>query len=187
MTTDAQTMKGEDVLAILLSQHERVKRLMADVRASRGEHKQQAFDELRALLAAHETAEEMVLRPVTRSIGDGQVADARNAEEDEANHVLAHLETLDVGSPEFDNEFASFERAVIQHAEKEEHEEFPRLRADSSPERLTRLGKALLAAEKLAPTHPHPGTAGSTAAQWTTGPFVSMIDHARDAISKATS
>jgi hypothetical protein len=35
------------------------------VKHAEGRRKQQAFDELRILLAAHETAEEMVLRPVS--------------------------------------------------------------------------------------------------------------------------
>lgn len=187
MTADTQAMKGEDVITILLTQHRRVKELMADVRTAEGEHRRQAFDELRALLAAHETAEEMVLRPLTRSIGNAPVADARNAEEDQADHVLAELEKLDPTSPQFDSTFASFEQAVLQHAEKEEHEEFPRVRAETARDRLVAMGRALLAAERIAPTHPHPGAAGSTTAQWTVGPFASLVDRARDAVSKATS
>ena len=42
------------------------------------------------------------------------------------------------------------------------------------------------AAEKTAPTHPHPSTAGSPAAQWAVGPFASLVDRARDAIKNAT-
>jgi len=183
----SQTTQGEDVIAILLQQHQRVKELMADIRTADGDHKRQAFDELRALLAAHETAEEMVLRPVTRSLGEQAVAQARNAEEDQANHVLADLEKLDPADAEFDATFATFEQAVLMHAEKEEREEFPLVQAESSPQRLARLGKALLAAEKIAPTHPHPGAAGSTTAQWTVGPFASLVDRARDAVTRATS
>lgn len=182
MTSDARTMQDEDVIAILLTQHRRVKELMADIRTAEGEHKRQAFDELRALLAVHETAEEMVLRPVTRSIGNGAVADARNAEEDEANHILAELEKLDTASPEFDATFAAFEQAVLMHAEKEELEEFPEVRAKTEADRRANLGKALLRAEKLAPTHAHPGAAGSTVAQWTVGPFASLVDRAKDAL-----
>jgi len=47
------------------------------------------------------------------------------------------------------------------------------------------MGKTLQMAEKTAPTHPHPTAAGSTAAQVTLGPFASLVDHARDALSKA--
>src|SRR5689334_3439480 len=116
-----------DVIRILLEQHARIRELFADVKSAEGEHKSQAFDELRALLAVHETAEEMVVRPVSKSAAGESVADARNHEEAEANEVLKKLEKLDVGDPEFDKTLASFEKSVDEHAEKEEHEEFPAL------------------------------------------------------------
>jgi hemerythrin superfamily protein len=183
MTAQTGTSQDHDVIAVLLSQHQRVKQLMADIRAADGDYKRQTFDELRALLAVHETAEEMVLRPVTRSIGDQAIADARNSEEHEANQVLAELEKLDPVSTAFDATFAGFEQAVLRHARNEEHEEFPRVKAQTDAERRARLGTALLRAEKLAPTHPHPGAAGSSTAQWAVGPFASLVDRARDALT----
>jgi hypothetical protein len=36
----------------------------------------------------------------------------------------------------------------------------------------------------MAPTHAHPAAAGSTTAQVLTGPFASMIDRVRDALSR---
>ncbi|MGO4422053.1 hemerythrin domain-containing protein, partial [Streptomyces sp. MCAF7] len=84
----AQIPEG-DVVGILLEQHARIRDLFADVKGAEGDHKQQAFDELRALLAVHETAEEMIVRPVARETAGKQEADARNHEEQEANKVLA--------------------------------------------------------------------------------------------------
>src|SRR3954462_5207065 len=86
-----------DVVRVLLEQHARIRDLFAEVKSETGDHKKQAFDELRALLAVHETAEEMVLRPATKRVDDrgGKVADARNEEESEANKVLKDLESLD--------------------------------------------------------------------------------------------
>src|SRR5205823_4572174 len=88
-----------DVVRVLLEQHARIRDLFAEVKSETGEHKKQAFDELRGLLAVHETAEEMVLRPATKRVDDdhrGKIADARNEEESEANKVLKDLESLDV-------------------------------------------------------------------------------------------
>jgi hemerythrin superfamily protein len=176
-----------NIIDILLDQHSRIRELFTHVKGAEGDHKQQAFDELRALLAAHETGEEMVLRPVSEDDAGPEVARARNQEEDEANRVLAGLEKMDSSSAEFDSEFARFEQAVLDHAEHEEREEFPAVREREDPDKLVSLGKRLKAAEKIAPTHPHPTVAGSTAAQWTVGPFASLVDRARDAISGATS
>ncbi|HEU4567037.1 MAG TPA: hypothetical protein VFR99_03320, partial [Marmoricola sp.] len=114
-----------------------------------------------------------------------EVAEARNHEEDEANHVLADLEKMDVTSTEFDGTFAGFAQSVLAHAQHEETMEFPSLMHEESAQDRQKMGRALKAAEKVAPTHPHPSAAGSPTAQWTVGPIASVVDRARDAVSAA--
>ncbi len=183
----ASQLNEGDVIAVLLQQHARVRDLFKEVKALHGNDRREAFDELRALLAVHETAEEMVLRPVSSDVAGKDVADARNAEEKEANEVLARLEKLDVDGADFDAEFQDFEKAVDSHAEAEETQEFPAVLAQCDQEKRLSMGSRLKAAESVAPTRPHPSTAGSTAAQWTVGPIASLIDRTRDAISSARS
>jgi hemerythrin superfamily protein len=178
----AITDPDPDVILVLLGQHARVKDLCAKVDAVTGDAKQAAFDELRQLLAAHETGEEVVLRPVSAKAAGEQVTDARNAEEKEANEVLTELEKLDVTGQEFASKFAQFEKAVLAHAEHEEREEFPAVQAQCSVEERQKMGKRLLKAEESAPTHPHASAAGSPAAQKVTGPFAAMVDKVRDAL-----
>jgi hypothetical protein len=74
--------------------------------------------------------------------------------------------------------FTEFERVVLDHAEREEQEEFPLVRARECQSTLVGIGAVLRAAEKAAPTHPHPSTAGSPIAQWMVGPWASAIDRA---------
>lgn len=175
-----------DVIRILLEQHARIRELFSAVASATGEERQHKFDELRALLAVHETAEEMILRPVSQSVAGKEVTDARNSEEQSANVVLAELEKLDVTDEEFLPRLESFQNDVLQHAENEEREEFSVVLDQCDPDERAALGTKLLAAEKIAPTHPHPTAAGSTAAQYALGPFASLVDRTRDAISKAT-
>jgi hemerythrin superfamily protein len=177
----AQLPEG-DVIRVLLEQHARIRELFADVKSATGQHKQQAFDELRALLAVHETAEEMVLRPISERVAGKAVVDARNAEEARANEVLAALEDLDVASPDFDEQLEDFRQAVLAHAKAEESEEFPAVLDGCDDTERLQLGRALQAAEAVAPTHPHPSTAGSTVKQWAVGPAASLVDRTRDAI-----
>jgi predicted Zn-ribbon and HTH transcriptional regulator len=174
-----------DVIAILLEQHRRIRELFTHVKGTEGNREQQAFDELRVLLAAHETAEEMVLRPVSCKDAGAAVADVRNQEEREAFRMLTVLEVMDVSSPEFGRTFAEFEQAVLDHPEHEEQEEFPPVRARESQQTLVGMDAMLRAAEMAAPTHPHPSTAGSPIAQWMVGPWASLIGRARDAIKAA--
>ena len=178
----AQLPEG-DVIRILLEQHARIRELFSEVQSVDGEHRQHAFDELRALLAVHETGEEMVLRPVSKDVAGEAVADARNHEEEEATQVLYELEKMDVGSPEFLSQLALLEQAVNDHAEHEEREEFPLVIAECDEDKRQTMGTKIRAAEKVAPTHPHPSAAGSTTAQYVMGPFASLLDRSRDALS----
>ena len=176
-----------DVIRILLEQHARIRELFSEIKTADGEHKQHVFDELRALLAVHETAEEMVLRPVSKDAAGKSVVDARMHEEEEGNEVLKALEKMDVTSQEFDVKIGELEKAVDEHADKEESEEFPHILAKTDEQKRASMGKQLKSAESIAPTHPHPSAAGSTGKQYTAGPFASLVDRTRDAIKGAMS
>jgi hypothetical protein len=88
---------------------------------------------------------------------------------------------------EFDTRLAEFEKAVDDHAEAEESEEFPAILSSCDEDQRRSMGKHLRAAEGIAPTHPHPSTAGSTTAQYAVGPIASLVDRTRDAIRSAMS
>lgn len=183
----ADRLPEGDVVRVLLEQHARVRELFSEVKSASGEEKKQLFDELRALLAVHETAEEMVLRPVSSAVAGQAVADARNEEEARANSTLAELEKVDSSTAEFDRMLAELESAVDEHARLEESEEFPEILEACDAEQRRGLGLQVQAAASIAPTHPHPSTAGSPTAQWVAGPFASMVDRTRDALRAAAS
>ncbi|HEY3530127.1 MAG TPA: hemerythrin domain-containing protein [Nocardioides sp.] len=180
----ARDLPEGDVIGILLEQHAQVRDLFAEIQKAPANERQEPFDRLRALLAVHETAEEMVLRPQAKDSEWKDVATERNQEEEEANKVLAALEDMDTASEAFLAKLKEFEESVDEHAEAEESQEFPRvLNALDVDERL-KLGSRLQAVEKMGPTHPHPAAAGSTTAQALTGPFAAMADRVRDALSR---
>jgi Hemerythrin HHE cation binding domain len=176
----AATLPEGDVIRVLLEQHARIHELFAAIKSAGAQRKQDLFDELRELLAVHEGGEEMVLRPVSRETAGESVVDARLKEESDAAHALADLEKMDVSSPEFDQALAALEQDVAAHAEREETEEFPTLQTGRDAQQRAELGTKLLAAEKHAPTHPHPTAAGSPTAVKAVGPFAALLDKARD-------
>jgi hemerythrin superfamily protein len=185
---DTEATHG-DLIEQLLAQHELVRTAIDKVAATKtAQSRQNAFDELRELLARHETAEEMIVRPLTRRTGkDGEeVAAARFSEENDSKEVLAELEQLDIASEDFARKFEKFAQSVLEHALREEAYEFPLLREHLDAETLESAEKQLLRAEETAPTHPHP-SAKSTAMNYVAGPFAAVVDRARDAISKAIS
>jgi hemerythrin superfamily protein len=184
---DSDNTQG-DVVAQLLLQHEQVRAAIDGVaKTTTAESRQEAFDHLRELLARHETAEEMILRPLTRRVDGGDdIADDRMAEENQSKQILADLEKLDIASEDFARAFEKFALGVLTHAQNEEVYEFPLLRKSFDQERLAKAEKQLLLAEQTAPTHPHP-SAKTTTRNYVAGPFAAIADRARDAISKVTS
>jgi hemerythrin superfamily protein len=178
------TTQQQDVVELLLDQHNQIKALLARITSAKGTDKRDAFEDLVRLLAVHESAEEEIVHPSALKTIDGgdQIVRARRREEDEAKHVLAELYELGVDHPEFDAKFKSFAEAVQAHAAHEETEEFPELRRNTPPQRLSQMASAVKAAEKMAPTRPHPATGESAMANLLTGPPLAIFDRARDRI-----
>jgi len=174
----------QDVVALLLEQHNQIKTLFNQVSTARGTQKRELFEDLVRLLAVHESAEEEVVHPAARrSINGGdQVVESRLHEEDEAKHALAELYDLGVDHPEFDAKLATLAQAVVAHATHEEQEEFRYLRENLPADRLSRMAGALKAAEATAPTRPHPGAGESAMANLLVGPPAAVFDRTRDAV-----
>jgi hemerythrin superfamily protein len=171
-----------DVVTLLLDQHAAIRQLIAEVEAAAPAQRQEPFTRLRQLLAVHETAEEMVVHPQVRiAAGGAAVADARVDEEREAKKVLAAVEDLRPDDPAFPLRFAELRDAVLAHAEAEEREEFPLLAAEKDRRTQEVMAKAVLAAEAIAPTHPHPRVNSATA-NIMVGPIASVVDRTRDAV-----
>jgi hemerythrin superfamily protein len=185
MTQRPETMPGIDAVDLLVRQHEEIRRLFRKVEANTGVRQAEAFERLRRLLAVHETAEEQVVHPlVRRSLPSGdQIVDARLEEEKQGKRMLRDLERMGIDDPSFTPMFARFRAAVLQHAEREEREEFPVLRKRGHAE-LRGLAAAVKAAEAVAPTHPHPGVETATK-NVVFGAFASVIDRARDLFRRA--
>ncbi len=148
----AATLPEGDVIRILYEQHAQIQDLFERVEKASGEGRQAAFDELTALLVAHETAEQAVLRPVSRETAGNDVVQARLQEEEKANQVIAELKKLDVSSSEFDRMFAEFKQAVIDHAEHEENDEFPSVLEERDEDERRVMGERLSKAEATAST-----------------------------------
>ncbi|HZC72571.1 MAG TPA: hemerythrin domain-containing protein [Jatrophihabitans sp.] len=173
-----------DVVSFLKAQHMQIKTLLEQVAGTTGEQRQAAFDQVRRLLAVHETAEEEVVHPrARREITDGEeVVAARLAEEHSGKKMLAEIEKLDVDSAEFEEKFRVLRDDIVKHAEAEEREEFEQLGAELDDVALARMRNAVKIAEAVAPTHPHAG-AESPAANLLAGPFAAMLDRTRDLLA----
>lgn len=186
---DAPATAGpnEDVVSLLLAQHAQIEELFLLVAGSTGPARADAFNALVRLLAVHETAEEEVVHPLSRTLpGDNDaLIDERLAEERQAKETLKVLIEGGVDADGFDEGVLLLRTSVLQHARYEERYEFPRLRQHVPPGRLRQLATAVRAAEAAAPTRPHPGTESATA-NAVLGIPLAAVDRIRDAIRGAS-
>jgi hemerythrin superfamily protein len=179
----ANTTKQEIATVLLQKQHEQVMQLFAEMIEAQGDARKELFDCLRAMLAVHETAEEIVIYPEVRGLGRDDVADARIAEEGAAKQALADLEKLGPDGDGFGPKALQLQNAVREHAEAEESTVFSLLDRECSEAHLRELGERIEVAEHLAPTHPHPHGPDSAIGNLLVGPFAKMIDTVRDKLS----
>jgi hemerythrin superfamily protein len=177
----------EEVVAFLKAQHNLIEDMFDEVlHASDPRAREKPFAALRQLLAVHETAEEMLVHPrVRREVDAGDaIVDALLQEEHDAKEQLSKIEKIDITSQQFIDELTKLRGAVLDHAEQEECDEFPKLQREVEADDLKRMGMAVRAAEAIAPTHPHAGVE-SAKLNFAVGPFASMLDRARDLIRQA--
>jgi hemerythrin superfamily protein len=176
----------DDVVTLLMRQHDHIRDLFAEVENARPDARAEAVGRLVRLLAVHETAEEEVVHPAARrSFQDGeQVVDDRLAEERAAKEKLSRLDDMGTDDPEFMGVFRDLRTDVLQHAASEEQYEFPRLRENAGAQQLSLMATAVRAAEAMAPTRPHPGVE-SVAENLAVGPVAAVVDRTRDAVRKA--
>jgi hemerythrin superfamily protein len=183
--TDALTNDLSGI-TLLKQRHDQIENMFQETLDATGDARSQLFDCLRATLAVHEAVEEMFVHPLARTLGDEatRIVEERLAEENQAKHTLSDLEKIGPDGEQFATQLAVFRRAVIEHAESEERELFPLVEGNCTTEDLQALADSILAAEPLAPTHPHPHAGESPLTLMVAGPFVAMVDKARDHLKK---
>jgi hypothetical protein len=134
-------MSGE-VIALLESQHDQIEELLDRIPRVMGSVREQAFLELRRLLAVHEAVEQQFVHPKAKD-EDAGAPDSRMHEEHDAAALLSTLEALDIESTEFETKFSGLRDAVLQHAEAEELTEFGELDGDFSAADAARIHAAV--------------------------------------------
>jgi hypothetical protein len=149
---------GENAVNLLIAQHQEIRNLLDQVESGPAESRTLRFEELRQLMNVHETAEEEVLRPITRrEAKDGnRLANGLSAQEAAAQQALAALAALDVTSDEFARQFTTFRAGVLDHMSDEESQELDALRERKDVGDLMALGEDVKAAEDPPTSRPDP-------------------------------
>jgi Hemerythrin HHE cation binding domain len=184
-----------DVFTVLAQDHEEVKGMLAELeqgppRAAGANQDQLArrkklTEQLIIEESKHEALEEMYFWPAVRTYhaAGNTLADEATGQEQQAKEVLAKLDKLEPGDPEFDELLAEFTGAAREHIEFEETQVWPGLRAVLPASEADELGRKITDGKKTAPTRPHPHTPASPGVLKAAGPAAAAADKARDAVT----
>lgn len=123
----------DDLFTAVIGQHGHLQTLLSDVEHREGEHRQEALDDVRAYLAAHEAMEQEWIHPVVADLlrkGAGHAGDVdhRLEEEHDAGIALDRMRTMDPDSSTFGVQFALLAESLKHHGKDEEEREVPLLR-----------------------------------------------------------
>lgn len=178
------TTTTKDIVDLLLEDHAQAKELLDKISSAAPDNREDLFWGLVPALVQHEVAEEVVVYPTVRSDApDGEhEVEPRLKEQAEAEELLADMEKLDRNSAEFTQKLEKLRDGVLEHAEAEEQNIFPLLRALEDPERRVQLGARYEKAKSAAPTHPHPNAPDTPPGNKVLGPVAALFDRTRDAV-----
>jgi Hemerythrin HHE cation binding domain len=169
----------DDVVDVVLEDHQRIRELFSEFEAAKPDQRTPLWETIVRTLAVHETAEEEIVHPQVRRDVDGgsDIVAARRREEDAAKKALARLEKIGANEPSFEPEFTAFRHDVLRHADREEHDELPQLRASVAIEKRKNLASVFSAAKAMAPTHAHKAAPESAVGNVIIGPFVATTGY----------
>ncbi len=175
-----------DVIELLKQDHAEVNELFRRYQlASRTETTDDLVRQVVRELSVHAAIEEQFVYPLLRfRVADGRaMADESIAEHHEVKELLSRIEGSAPGSSARADLMAELIEAVRAHVEDEEGEVFPRLRENTDETLRRSLGKLARAAKYAVPTHPHPLVPGTATAQLLAGPWLTLVDKARDLVA----
>jgi hemerythrin superfamily protein len=182
----SMTSSGTDVIQLLEADHRQAEQLLVRFDTTPASERDSYFCELVNELVRHEVAEEIVVYPAIRKDAPGgdAEADARIAEQSEAEKLLKEMESMDANSAQFETSFGHLRDAVLSHAQAEENGAFRLLQQSENPEARATLGQRYETAKRAAPTHPHPHAPDSPPGNTVLGPIAAVFDKVRDAVAK---
>ena len=175
-----------DIIQELLRDHQQIKKMFARTEQASPRKAPEMFWELTNELVRHEVAEEEIVYPeVQKVVPNGKrLAGARIKEQSKAEELLAKMEKAGTGAKEFPSYLEQLQKAVLEHAEKEETLVFTPLGEALDSDRRHQLGSRYSKAKASAPTHPHPNAPDTPPGNMALGPIAALVDRARDAMHK---
>lgn len=177
---------GEDVVDILTADHQAMVDLLSTIETTPDAGQQRELaDTVIAEVMRHAVAEEMYVYPaVEEHVPNGkEEVEHDKREHQELVELMKRLEGVDSHDPGFLATVREFDQLLRHHANDEESEQFPKLRASIPADKLVEMGHKVQKAKELAPTRPHPSAPHSELFHKTIGPGIGLVDRLRDKLT----
>ncbi len=172
----------DDIVFVVTQDHTAVRQRLSEFDTASSDSWGELFWKLTDQLVRHEVGEQVVVYPALKELpGGSQVAEARIAEEAEAEKLLASMGDMDPKSGEFRAAFTELRESVLKHADTEEAEVLPLFLAHEDSGRLVYLAQKFKGAKLAAPSQPHPHLPSSPTAHKVLGPIAAFFERARGA------
>ncbi len=146
-----------DVIQLLSNDHLEITLLLDQLdEARRADDLYRLFIDIAGRMAAHESAEQLVVYPalVATRPDAGPAAERRLAEHAEVNELLAEMHRLEPATAGFEKRAGALALELRAHFATEEERLFPQLREAFSPAQLVELAERVAEAKRTAPAFP---------------------------------
>ena len=184
------TSARPDAIEVLKRDHRDVEQLFKTFEGlGPGAHKRRrsVVDKIIAALSRHAAIEELIFYPRIRA--DVPATEDAVLESLEEHHIvkwtLSELEDLPAEDERFTAKVTVLMESVRHHVKEEEQDLFPKVRKALGRKELADLGDELAAAEKTAPTRPHPRLPDTPPGNVVTDALVAPLDVAAGLASAA--
>ena len=189
-TTKRRPTTRPDAIEVLKRDHREVEHLFTTFEGlGAGAHKRRraVVDKMIAALSRHAAIEELIFYPRIRR--EAPATEDVVLESLEEHHIvkwtLSELEDLPAEDERFTAKVTVLMESVRHHVKEEERDLFPKVRKALARDELADLGDELAAAEKTAPTHPHPRLPDTPPGNVVTEALVAPLDAAAGLASAA--
>ncbi|MBI2394243.1 MAG: hemerythrin domain-containing protein [Deltaproteobacteria bacterium] len=174
-----------NALMLLKTDHRTVAQLFDEILGTNAKSKKQSLiKKIVKELSVHAAVEEQVFYPAVRDAVDDAEDEVLEALEEHhiVKWVLSELEKMTPDDERFDAKVKVLCETVTHHVKEEETKLFKLVRKHMDHRALDELGRAMAAAKKVAPTHPHPRAPDAPPGSFVAGIGAGLIDRARDAV-----
>lgn len=176
-----------DAITLLKQDHKKVKGLFQQFdKAGEKAHETQRklVEQIIEELSVHAAIEEQLFYPAARAAVEDVSDEVLESLEEHhvVKWVLSELDGMEPTAERFRAKVTVLKENVLHHAEEEETELFPKVRAAMGRKALQELGEKLEKAKATAPTRPHPKSPDTPPGNLVTGPTAGVLDKARGAL-----